>query len=172
MTHRIASRDNWCGIMAQEKPNWLAEWLLIARGQLPVVRRRLEEWLATVRDQPTLIWDTVAVRCAVYGLGAVVVLWGAQTAITMLTPPATALAGPEATTADFHVVCSDVECGHHFVVHRKFGFRKFPLECTGCRQKTGTQARRCNSTRCNGRWVAPSKTEESLSCPRCGGHFD
>ncbi len=158
--------------MAQEDPSRLVEWLLLVRKQLPVARRHLQDWLAAVRQEPVLIWETVAVRYAVYGLAGVVLLWGVTRVPGMLTPPPPANARPEATTADFHVVCSGAQCSHHFVIHRKFGFRKFPVECSRCKRKTGVQARRCHSPTCQGRWVAPQKVDGALCCSVCGGRFD
>jgi len=158
--------------MAQEGPNRLAEWLLLARRQWPVVRKHFDQWLAAVREEPALIWQTVAIRYAVYGLSATVVVLVAAKAIALLTPPPPASARPVASTADYHVVCSNQQCGHHFVIHRKFGFRGFPVPCPECSKETGMQARKCPSPQCQGRWVTPQRSDGALQCPRCGQPFD
>ena len=157
--------------MAQEDRSRLVEWLELARDQVPVVRGRLEDWLAAVREEPALIWQTATVRYVTYALGAVVLLWGASHLAGSLAPPPPASAKPIATTADFHVVCRNTACGHHWVIHREFGFRKFPVECPECGQRTGVQARRCNSRTCQGRWVAPVRIDGVLTCPHCGRGF-
>ncbi|MGB2984289.1 MAG: hypothetical protein WBE26_00260 [Phycisphaerae bacterium] len=156
--------------MAQERPNRLTEWLLLTRKQVPVVRQHFENWLAAVREEPALVWQTPAVRYATYGAGGLMLVWIATWVAGGLAPPLPEDARP-ATRADFHVVCTNPECGYHFVIHRKLGFHGFPVKCPRCQQKTGTQARRCNSPTCRGRWVAPEKIEGELHCPVCGGRF-
>ena len=153
--------------MAQEDPNRLVEWYQVLCRQIPAARQRLDEWLAAVRAEPVLIWETAAVRYSAYSLGGVVLLWVVTGFTGMLVPPPPAGAKAEATTADFHVVCSNAQCGRHFVIHRKFGFRGFPVDCSACGRGTGGKARRCNSDACRGRWVAPMKTGDASQCPRC-----
>lgn len=154
--------------MAQERPSRLAEWLLLFRKQVPVVREHFALWLSAVREEPRLLWETLAIRCTVYGLSGLLLLWLATTVTGWLTPPPPPSARPAATSGDFHVVCSDPQCGHHFVIHRRFGFDDFPIKCPKCNRETGASARRCNSSSCGGRWVAPVPTEHGLKCPSCG----
>ncbi len=158
--------------MAQENPNRLVEWLQLLRGHVPVIRQRFEGWVSAIREEPMLIWQTAVVRYTVYGLGVVVLLWGVSTIAGSLVPSPPANARPEATKADFHIVCSNPDCGYHFVIHREFGFRKFPVVCPKCGKSTGEQARRCNSETCRGRWVVPKKVDDELCCPICGARFE
>ena len=158
--------------MAQERPNRLVEWLLLARRQLPVMREHFDLWLEAVREEPRLIWETQAVRYAVYGVSGLVLVWGVTSIAGWVAPPPPPSARPAATTADFHVVCSDTACAHHFVMNRPFGFSKFPVECPQCKRITGVSARRCNSTTCGGNWVAPRRSEVGLQCPICGARFE
>ncbi len=158
--------------MAQERPNRLAEWIVIVRKQTPVLREHFGNWLGAVREEPRLIWETTAVRYATYVVGGAALIWLATTFSGWLAPPPPPSARPAATTADFHVVCSDAACGHHFVIHRKFGFDDFPVECPKCKRHTGVSARRCNSASCGGRWVAPVQTEQGLRCPICDGKLE
>lgn len=149
--------------MAQEKPNRLVELLLLLREQGPALRRRMGLWLEAVREEPVLIWATPAVRYAGYGLGAVIVLAATLQIAGMITPPPPPGASAPAASADFHVVCSDPACAHHFVIHRQFGFHKFPVQCLKCKRQTGARARLCNSSTCRGQWVA---LEAGVSKPR------
>jgi len=64
--------------MAQERPNRFVEWLLIARGNYPVLRRKLSAWGEAVREEPVLIWQTPGVRYGVYSFAIIVLLWGAS----------------------------------------------------------------------------------------------
>ena len=157
--------------MAQERPNRLAEWLLLIRKQSPVVREHFAAWIEAVREEPRLAWETSAVRYAVYGFAGILLIWLATNLSGWIAPPAPN-AKPTATTADFHVVCSDPNCGYHFVIHRPFGFHKFPVECPKCKRETGVSARRCNSPACDGRWVAPVQTDQGLKCPLCGAKLE
>ena len=158
--------------MAREDPNRFAEWVVLLREQVPVVRRHLAAWAKACREEPRLIWQTSAVRYATYCLAGLIVVWGVLGVADIVAPPRPAAARPEATTADYHVICSNPECGYHFVVRRRFGFKKFPVRCPKCEQKTGEQARRCNSKTCQGRWVAPVRIDGVMVCPRCGEPFD
>ncbi len=157
--------------MAQERPNGLAEWIELLRELPSDLRERWVDWRAAVREEPALIWETPGVRYVAYGLTAVAVLWVVSGVVGMLVPPPPADARPVATTADFHVVCTHVDCRDHFVIHRKFGYRRFPVPCPRCGQNTGECALRCNSPACQGRWVAPTKSEGKSSCPVCDRQF-
>jgi len=157
--------------MAQERPNRLVEWLMLFRKQWPVAREHIANWLEAVREEPRLAWETSAVRYTVYGLGGLVLLWFVTNLSGWIAPPPPS-ARPAATTADFHVVCSDSQCAHHFVIHRKFGFDDFPVECPQCQRETGVSARRCNSASCGGRWIAPQRTDQGLQCPVCGAKLE
>ncbi len=157
--------------MAQERPNRLTEWAHLLRDQLPVAREQVRKWLTAVRQEPGLVWNTAATRYAILGFGAVVILW-VMYGLAGLLAPSQEGARPAAITADFHVVCSDYQCRHHFAIHREFGFHKFPVVCPKCQQATGREARICNSQMCRGRWVAPQEDDGRLYCPECSGGFD
>jgi len=158
--------------MAQENPNRLSEWLEVAKAQAPVLRRNLAEFAGAVRENPGLLWGSRTVRYSTYGLGGLMLVWIVGGAVSLLTPAPPASAKPIATSADFHVVCGQADCGHHFVIHRDFGFRKFPVPCPKCHRETAMPARRCTSPKCGGRWVAPRMDEGMASCPVCGRKFD
>lgn len=153
--------------MAQEDPSRLIEWLELGRKQVPVLRQSIEDWLKEARKEPRMIWETPAVRYAAYGLVGLMLLWMGLGLANAVAPAPTAATKPKATSADFHVVCTNRACGHHFVIHRDFGFRKFPVVCPKCGQKTGVHARRCYSPSCRGRWVAPVRRDGTLTCPHC-----
>lgn len=158
--------------MAQEDPKPWDEWLQAARAQVPFIKERFDKWVAAVREEPMLVWHTPGIRYAAYGVGGLLALWVTTGLLGMLTPPPPPDAREAAKTADFHVVCSDERCEYHFVINRPFGFRKFPVVCPKCQQRTGAQARRCNSEMCLGRWTAPQKVDGTLRCPRCGRVFE
>ena len=169
-SHVGFSKQRWRG-MAQEKPNPIAEWLQVVRGQAPVVRARAAAWLAAARSDPSLIWRTPAVRYVSYGLVAAVLFVAMRAGMGMFTTPLPPDAGSHATSGDFHVVCSSETCRNHFVIHRDFGFDDFPVECAKCRKTTGLVARRCYSAKCSGRWVAPRRRGATRACPQCGSEF-
>ncbi len=157
--------------MAEENPNRLSEWLLIVREQAPVLRRRFLDWVEDCKQQPYLIWETTAVRYSAYGLIVLVVMWVCSTATTMLSPPLPVDAQSLATSGDFHVLCSDEDCGQHFVINRAFGFHDFPVRCPACKLLSGQSARRCLSTVCGGRYVVPIERDGQSQCPYCQETF-
>ncbi|MCH7884603.1 MAG: hypothetical protein IIC01_05070 [Planctomycetes bacterium] len=158
--------------MAQENPNRFSDWLLLARKQAPILYSRARDWVDAVREEPSLIWRTPAVRYAVYGLAGVIVLSGAMRLMRAFVPPPPKGAQAAATSGDFHVVCTDPECETHFVIHRPFGFDDFPVSCPTCRKHSGAQARRCDSLTCRGRWVAPVSVDHTWKCARCGRRIE
>jgi hypothetical protein len=158
--------------MPQERPNRLVEWWLLLKRQTPLMRQYVADWFAAVREEPYLIWQTPAIRYAVYGVGGLMLVWIVTGIVSAMVPPPPAGAQPRATTADFHVLCTNPSCGEHFVINRKFGFKAFPVKCIKCGLNTGYAARKCNSSTCRGRWVVPFKEEAVHKCPHCGKAFE
>jgi hypothetical protein len=157
--------------MAQERPNRLAEWLMLLRRNAPIARAQLKDWTSEVRQEPGLLWETPAIRYAAYGVIGVVVSWVVVLFVGFLTPPPPAGARDAAATADFHVVCADPACGYNFVIRREFGFGGFPVMCDRCKQQQGMPGRMCYSALCQGRWVAPLKVDDKQKCPMCHTFF-
>ncbi|MCO6436460.1 MAG: hypothetical protein J5J06_05180 [Phycisphaerae bacterium] len=156
--------------MAQERPGRIAEWSEIARQRAPVLRQHFRAWIAACQENPHMIWEAAPVRYATYALGAVVLLWSASWLTTAINPLPQE-ASERAVTADFHLLCTNPQCGYHFVIQRKFGFNDFPVTCPKCEQKTGHRARPCYSPACGGRWVVPHTDGRVERCPRCGQTF-
>jgi hypothetical protein len=127
--------------------------------------------MEAVKEEPRLFWDTTAVRYTAYGVGGLLSVWLVSWLATSLAPPRPADAKPEATTADFHVICTHPDCGEHFVIHRKFGFNRYPVECPKCRRQTGMAARLCSSSVCQGKWVVPREVDGRQRCPLCNEPF-
>ncbi len=157
--------------MAEENPNRLVEWLLIAREQAPVLRRQFLEWVENCKAEPYLIWETAVVRYGTYVFSALIVMWGCSFATNMLSTPLPPDAQAIASTGDFPVLCSDADCNQHFVIHRAFGFNDFPVTCPKCEQMSGYSARRCMSSTCGGQWVSPVKTDSASWCTNCQKAF-
>lgn len=149
--------------MAQEERNRLVEWLHLLRSQLPILRRQAAEWAGEVREEPRLLWETPAVRYVVYVSVGLVLLLVVSRIPGMFGPPLPPNAKAVANTADYHVICTNEDCRHHFVINRKFGFRGFPVECPQCKRRTGEQAIRCAC----GRWVVPQTRDGASYCPEC-----
>ena len=158
--------------MAQEDPNRLVEWFEAARERWPEVRQSIVDWIEDVRSEPQLLLESRTVRMTAAGIALVVAAlllsWMARSC-SPIPPGATEVV---AETADFHVVCRHEDCAYHFVVHRDFGFHRFPVGCPRCDRLTGERARRCFSASCRGRWVPPEQDDEERFCPRCGERFD
>ena len=154
--------------MPAERPSRLTEWISALREALPAVKIHLAAWIDACRGEPRLIWQTPAVRIITYVLlgvlGVKTISWG----IGLWTPGGTEPV-PIATTADFHVVCTNKACARHFVINRAFDFDDFPVRCPFCGKQTGYHARRCTSGTCHGAWVVPRNRDGRLTCPRCDG---
>jgi hypothetical protein len=131
---------------------------------LPSARQRSAEWVASVREEPALIWQTPAIRYGVYAVGLVIVALILQWGIGFISAGGPGVQ-PPAKTASFHVLCSN--CQHSFVINRKFGFDSFPVECPKCHQHTGQRAYQCFSNTCKGRWTYAIPVNKQLVCARC-----
>jgi hypothetical protein len=154
--------------MAYQKPSPFSEWLLILRERWPVMRRQAGEWVGQVREEPILLWQTPAIRYCMYAVGVLIFIWLISIAAGSIAPPLPEEAKARAKTADFHVICTDERCMHHWMINREFGFDDFPVQCPKCNQMTGRQAVRCYSGECKGQWVVPTEREGVRYCPICG----
>ncbi len=141
--------------MAQEKPNRLREWYLAFREHAPTLRQGFGDWLEAVRAEPVLLWQTPAVRYAVYSVVVVVLALSLRWGVSAMTPPPPTGAREVATSADFHVICAHPDCGKHFVIRRAFGFNGFPVSCPHCGQSEGLRAVSCTADDCTQRWMLP-----------------
>lgn len=153
------------------KPSKLQELIAGLREWLPGVKPRALEWWDTVREEPRLVWTSTAFRCVCLAAGGIMLLLVASTIAGWAEPSATSVHGPAARTANFDVLCSDLNCAHRFVINRKFSFHKFPVKCTKCQQSTGQRGRRCSSATCSGKLAIPVEGELGPICNRCGERF-
>lgn len=154
--------------MAQEKPSKIAEWIVAVRGHAPVLFGQLSEWFQEARKEPRLFWETAAIRYVVYITVGLILVTGVKWGSSMIAAPPPESAVPQARTADFHVLCSDQKCGHHYVINRKFGFSSFPVACPKCKKETGMAAVKCYSPKCKGRWTYLQTVDSLSKCARCG----
>jgi hypothetical protein len=123
-----------------EKESRFSLWIGAFREWAPTVRPRLTDWWHRVREEPALFFQTSNVRYAACGAAALMAILMIGWFAGALTPPAPKGAGKPSQMAQFHVICDDPACGHHFVIQRKFSFNKFPIECPKCGKKTGCRA--------------------------------
>lgn len=137
--------------MPVEKDPKLGLYIDAFKAWLPTVRIRLAAWAEACREEPVLIWHTPAIRYSTYAVGALIGLWVVTSFVGMWAPKNVI---PPARTADFHIVCTNTACRHHFVINRKFGFDDFPVTCPKCKKETGERAVRCAGGPRDGEWVA------------------
>jgi hypothetical protein len=150
---------------APNRDRW-TEWRQIARERIEVARHGLREWADACREEPVLIWQTPAVRYTVYSIGALVIILILRGAVGLLEPKGVSHQ-PRAATANFDVICDNAECQHTFAIQRKFKFRKFPVTCPHCNERTGQRALRCPSESCRGRLARTIKKDDGWYCAEC-----
>ena len=115
--------------MPAEKESRIAMWLEAVRAWAPTVRIRFAEWWTLVRQEPILLWHTPAIRYAAFAIGLVLALGLVTWVVGAFVPPLPPGTTEPARTAQFHVLCADPTCAHHFVIERKFRFDDFPVAC-------------------------------------------
>jgi len=152
---------------APRRDRWV-EWREVAKQRAEAWREGLREWWQAVRAKPELFWQTVAVRYSTNALGGLTILLIGRGAIQMVKPGGQVEASPIARTAHFDVICSNPQCGRHFVVERKFKFHRYPVACPHCRQETGQRAVRCTSKSCRGKLAMTIEADDSRRCATCG----
>ena len=150
-----------------ERNAWTEFWQAV-RERAAAADHGLRQWGAAVREEPALIWQTSAIRYGTYSMGGLFLLLILKAGVGMLQLPEPANVQPRASTALFNVICSNPQCGKHFVIKRKFRFRKFPVDCPTCKVKSGYQALRCTSDQCRGRLVLAAEEDGGLYCSQCG----
>jgi hypothetical protein len=155
--------------MPRRERSRLTEWLVLLREEwLPAQWAGLVNWFQAVREEPYLAWETPQVRYGFYGLvgvlGLSVLIW----ALSLLEPPTPREYRTRAETANYPCVCANTDCGHRFMITRKFGFDDYPVACPRCGQQTGQRAVRCHSPSCKGRYVAVVEIDGELRCTECG----
>ena len=153
--------------MAQETPPRWREWLHVARANWPVYRQQLADWWAEVREDPQLILGAPWLRYVGYVVGGIVLLLVGRGLLAWIGPPPSDSAERRVQHVDYHVICTNPDCGHHFVLRREKGYGRWPATCPACEQRTGEEALRCNSPACQGRWVLPIEEDGRLICPHC-----
>ncbi len=148
--------------------NRWSEWWEIARERHEAVRVGFNNWFEACREEPTLIWQTPAVRYTTYVVGLLIAALMVRAVIEAIQPIPTDAMTPRADTAHFDVICTNPDCGRHFIIDRKFGYDNFPVRCPYCNQESGRHALRCNSDRCRGRLVPTIESDGEYRCPICG----
>ncbi len=152
---------------APQRNRWLETWEAV-KERKAAMRDGLRQWSEAVKAEPELIWQTPAVRYTVYGIGALITILILRTAMNMLQPVDVSRFQPRAKTAHFDVICSNPDCGRHFVIQRRFKFHKFPVTCAYCSQLAGQRALRCASDSCSGRLAMTIERDKQLHCVKCG----
>ncbi len=148
--------------------NRLTAWYLLIKDEwLPTQRHKFGEWWVAVREEPRLLWNTPQFVYSLIGLGVIIAIVVVAWLTDFVAPPPPSDARDKATTANFHVVCSQPECLHHFMIEREFGFDDFPVECPRCKQDTGQQGQRCRSNTCRGRYVPTIEKDGHIHCRIC-----
>lgn len=151
---------------APERNQWLEAWEA-TRERADAAREQIRQWWEDVRQEPSLFWQTVAIRYIAYALVGLAGVATLRTVVGALQPPDAGVFQPRATTANFDVICYNPDCGKHFVIKRKFRFHKFPVTCPFCKQKTGQHALRCSSDTCRGKLVITVEEEDTIYCTEC-----
>ena len=149
-----------------ERNRW-TEWKEIILQRREAIRLSIADWWVQCREEPALVWQTPLVRYITYFSIGLVALLAVRSAAHLLEPPNAKQMSPRARTANFDVICTNPECGRHFVIKRQFSFDAFPVKCPFCKKPTGHLALRCHSPSCRGT-LQPSHLENGVPvCDSC-----
>jgi len=121
------------------------------------------QWKADVREDPSLLWRTPAIRWSLIvllAIGAVVT----SIYVTQSLTPAAGEGWEAATrTATIYVACTDPACRRSHAAQVPMSFRDWPMKCDFCGGERVYRATLC--PRCRG-WFATAPGE-STECPLC-----
>ncbi len=151
---------------APNRNQWLELWQA-TKEHTEAAREQFRVWRAAAKEEPQLIWETPAVRYGVYGVCGLVAVMMLRTGIGLLQPVDSGRFQPRATTAHFDVMCSNVKCGRHFKIERRFKFSEFPVDCPYCKMPNGERALHCNSDHCGGKLVITVEEDGLVYCTEC-----
>ena len=140
---------------AAELPHQAREAILGFKG-------RFHAWQAELKDDPTLLWRTPAVRIGLYLILGIALLLSVRWATHSLAG-AGAGADPARKMATVFVACTNPECLKSGSARVAMDFKEWPLKCETCGQLTVYRATICKTCR-NWYAVGPSGPE---GCPFC-----
>lgn len=138
-----------------------------AREAVRGFKDRYRQWREDLKEDPSLLWRTPAIRITFYLVLAVglilAVRWGTNT-----------LAGAGAANKEdvkkstLYVSCTDPNCLKSFNATVAMDFKTWPLKCDQCGQLTVYRATLCKVCR---NWYAVAPTGPD-GCPFCRKRFD
>jgi len=124
----------------------------------------LRRWGAEVREDPTLLWRTAAVRVGLWVVLGVVVLLTARALTRSLVSLAREGQGEQAApVAILRVACASTSCRHTYTSHQPMDFAAWPMVCPRCGQATVYRAKLC--PKCH-RWYGTVPGAPKV-CPLC-----
>jgi hypothetical protein len=138
------------------KESKIAMWIHALREYAPTLRVRAAESWGAIRENPAAIWYSPATRYAAIAIGGVIAILIIRVVVGALTPPLPEGAGKPSDTAVFYVICNNETCEKHnrpMAIQRKTKFKRFPVTCPHCNQKTCYRALRETSGPNKGQWV-------------------
>lgn len=137
----------------------------LIREYLEALPLRVRAWRDRVRQDPSALWRSPAVRIALWIILGVLTYFAVATLIRMLTPgPARGDTHEVATpTALLRVACTRTSCLHAATIERPRSFRDWPVRCDACGSEAMYRARACPECR---RWFATAPGAPD-ACPHC-----
>lgn len=133
-----------------------------AREAVLGFRERYRAWQLEVKDDPTLLWRTPAIRITFYLILGIAILFAARWATHTLVD-AGASVDPAKKKATLFVACTNPECLKSGNSSVAMDFKEWPLKCDTCGQPTVYRATLCKVCR-NWYAIAPAGTD---GCPFC-----
>lgn len=134
------------------------------RERVADLQSDLRRWRADLREDPSLLWRTTAVRVLLWltvGVCALVGVWYLTTGLL----PAGERGEPEQAThlATLYVACTNPFCYTSYITRQPMDFDGWPLACRECGQRTVYRAKLCPT--CH-RWYATVPGAPN-QCPFC-----
>lgn len=136
----------------------------LIREKVGELGESVQTWKADLRENPAQFLASPLVRIPFWIVVGIVLLLLGRAAISAWTPTQAGRNFEQATTtATVYVACTNPSCLHSFQAQVPMDWKKDPLTCSKCGQKSAVRATLCSKCR---QWYAVP-ADRAAGCPLC-----
>ncbi|MFQ5807967.1 MAG: hypothetical protein ACE5I3_16095 [Phycisphaerae bacterium] len=149
--------------MGENRSPLLADLPHRIRAQTAELKANLRQWWADLRQDPSLLWRTTAIRISFWLTLGICALVAVRALSRSLLPHGEADAEQVTPLAILYVACTNTACYGSYTTRQPMDFDAWPLTCRECSQQTVHRAKLCAKCR---NWYATAPGDLA-GCPFC-----